>query len=74
MVFDPLDTLFAIELVTLSYSFRVFIQETDKSTTDNPKSGGAEGVQRAIGKPSGCLGQDHYVNEVNYAKSAGSSA
>ena len=25
-VFDPLDTLFAIELVTLSYSFRVFIR------------------------------------------------
>ena len=26
-VFDPLDTLFAIQLVTLSYSFRVFIRE-----------------------------------------------
>ena len=27
-VFDPLDTLFAIELVTLSYWFRVFIGGT----------------------------------------------
>ena len=77
-VFDPLDTLLAIQLVALSCNFRVFIQETDKSTTDNPKSGGAEGVQRAIGKPSGSRSKAHYANEINYAtrgrQSAGSSA
>ena len=30
-VFDPLDSLFAIELVTLSYCFRVFIRGDEKA-------------------------------------------
>ena len=41
----------AIQLVTLSYSMRVFIREWISTTMDNPKSCGAEGVEGAIGKP-----------------------
>ena len=54
-VFDPLDTLFAIELVTLSYSVRVFIhrlvtlspvsKQRAVPAALSPKSRGAEGVK-----------------------------
>ena len=64
-VFDPLDTLFAIELVTLSYSVRVFIHRLGTLSTVskqravpaalNPTRCSAEGFQRAIGKPFGRL-------------------
>ena len=60
-VFDPLDTLFAIELVTLSYSVRVFIhrlvtlspvsKQRAVPAALSPKSHGAEGVKGATGKP-----------------------
>jgi hypothetical protein len=48
----------------------VFIQETDKSTADNPKNGGAEGFQRASGKPFGRLrsGEIPATQQINQLK------